>query len=169
VERELGEAANRRERRQGEEEIRRLNAELSMVNAELREKIELLSRSTADLEEFAYAASHDLKEPLRNVVTYSQLLLRRFQNSMDEDAIEFAGYIRTGVERMRSLIDGLPPIRGPYTVRESRNDQRKRRSPLRRRFCISKRPSENPAPRWRSLSFLRYALTRPRWRRFSPI
>jgi light-regulated signal transduction histidine kinase (bacteriophytochrome) len=107
VERELREAANRRERRQADLEIHRLNSELQRLNAQLQEKLELLSRSNAELEQFAWAASHDLKEPLRTVVSYCQLLLRRRQHSVDPEELEFMQYIRGAVDRMHALIDGL--------------------------------------------------------------
>ncbi len=69
-------------------------------------KIELLSRSHADLEQVTWAASHDLKEPLRMVTTYSQLLIRT-RASASEDELEFSRFIGEGVERMTALIDGL--------------------------------------------------------------
>ena len=106
VDRELREAANRRERRKTMLENQRLNTQLLQLNDELREKVELLSRSHADLEQVTWAASHDLKEPLRIVTTYAQLLLRR-RAAATPDELEFCGYIADGVERLRALLDGL--------------------------------------------------------------
>jgi signal transduction histidine kinase len=106
VNRELREAANRRERRGAIDENARLNSVLLQLNKELRDKAALASRARADLEQVTWAASHDLKEPLRLVSTYTQLLLRR-RSFTDPDEQEFARYIGEGVERVTALIDGL--------------------------------------------------------------
>ena len=77
------------------------------VEAELREKVHLLERSNAELDQFASIVSHDLKEPLRTISSYTDLLIRRRGEDSDPDAREFAQYICSAVGRMRDLIDAL--------------------------------------------------------------
>jgi signal transduction histidine kinase len=106
LERELKEADLRREAQEQATEIRKLKSDLKRTTAELRAKIRLLERSNEDLDRFASAASHDLKEPLRMIDSYTHLMLRHHKLN-DPEAAEFAGYIREGVGRMRALIDAL--------------------------------------------------------------
>lgn len=66
-----------------------------------------LTRSNQDLEQFAYLASHDLKEPLRMVSAYITLLQRQYGSVLDENGRESLGFVLDGVARMNSLIDSL--------------------------------------------------------------
>jgi PAS domain S-box-containing protein len=73
----------------------------------LAEKASELTRSNADLQQFAYVTSHDLQEPLRGIISFSQLLARRYSGQLGEDADQFLEYIVSGAHRMKGLIDAL--------------------------------------------------------------
>jgi signal transduction histidine kinase len=81
--------------------------ELERAKAELAAKSHSLARSNADLQEYAYAASHDLQEPVRTIVGFSQLLKRRYGGQLGPEADEFIGFIVEGAERMRRQINDL--------------------------------------------------------------
>ncbi|MGZ8493673.1 MAG: PAS domain-containing sensor histidine kinase [Gemmatirosa sp.] len=78
-----------------------------MLDVALQRQRENLARSNAELEQFAYVASHDLKEPLRAIASYTQLLHERYAEQLDDRARKYIGYAVEGATRMGALIDDL--------------------------------------------------------------
>ena len=81
------------ERKATEDELRRTNAALQQANS--------------DLEQFAYSASHDLQEPLRNVSIYSQMLKKKYGGRLDEQADLYIGFAVDGAQRMELRVRDL--------------------------------------------------------------
>jgi PAS domain S-box-containing protein len=74
---------------------------------EQKEKEAELRRANDDLQQFAYSASHDLQEPIRNVSVYSDILSRRYHSVLDAEGQQFLGFLKEGGRRLATLIDDL--------------------------------------------------------------
>lgn len=93
VRRALDEVRDRLNRRHAEEELARKAHELMVLNA--------------DLEQFAYAASHDLQEPLRTISVFSRLIIKKYRGVIDAEADEYLGYIESAAKHMSSLLENM--------------------------------------------------------------
>jgi len=80
---------------------------LRRTSVDLKRAARALTDTHAELERFAYAASHDLQEPLRNITGFLQLLAKRSAGVLDEDGREFVEFARSGGERLQRLVNDL--------------------------------------------------------------
>lgn len=87
-----------------QEKLRRSHEGLEV---RVEERTAELSKTNAELQRFAYVASHDLQEPLRNAANFAHLLDARYRDRLDADGREFLQYIVFGVTHMRELVDDL--------------------------------------------------------------
>jgi signal transduction histidine kinase len=93
VKRAIEEARQRIEHRKAQEELSRRVRELTILNA--------------DLEQFAYAASHDLQEPLRTISLYSKMMAKGYRGALDKEADQYLEFIETAAQHMSKLLEDL--------------------------------------------------------------
>jgi signal transduction histidine kinase len=93
-----------KERRQAEEELEQHKGRLE---EKVEQRTRRLKQSNSDLEQFAYAASHDLQEPLRKITSFGERLHSRLGDSLDEKSLDYLNRMQNAASRMRGLINDL--------------------------------------------------------------
>ncbi len=81
--------------------------ELIEANSKLEEQAQKLQRSNEELREFAFAVSHDLREPLRTIASYIQLVELRLKEHLNPETKEFMGFAVSGVKRLQNMLEGM--------------------------------------------------------------
>ncbi len=99
---------------------RRNNQKLRTKNTEIKHKNIKLKESNQVLQQFAYVAAHDLKEPLRSIGSFTNLIQRRYGKDFNEEANEYMSFIQTSVKRMDGLLKSLLEYSG-ITIQQSEN------------------------------------------------
>ncbi len=92
------------DRKKAEADLRKLNAELEERVIQRTEQLEL---SNKELEAFSYSVSHDLRAPLRSIDGFSNVLLKEYQERLDDQGKDYLGRVRAAAQRMGQLIDDL--------------------------------------------------------------
>jgi PAS domain S-box-containing protein len=99
------------ERKKAEQALKKYNENLELKvkerTIELEEVINALKNSNEELEQFAHVTSHDLREPLRMITSFLQLLERRYKDQLDDDANEFIEFAVDGAKRLDNMINDI--------------------------------------------------------------
>jgi signal transduction histidine kinase len=101
-----------------------------MRQYEIRSRQEELVRANADLEQFAHSASHDLREPLRSIGIYSELLAKGYAHNCDDRGAEFIRLIRSATVRMETLLADLLSYAHASSISEELPEPISARKPL---------------------------------------
>ncbi len=126
--RQLADLDMRAALRQREREIERLTRESGLKSALLAKNDEVeranadLLQANEDLRQFAFVASHDLKEPLRQIGSYVSLLKRQYANAFDADGQTYLGFVTDGVARLNRLFDSLMHYTSVARIERENND-----------------------------------------------
>ncbi|MDB5283386.1 MAG: sensor protein [Bacteroidota bacterium] len=96
-----------RERQLLERSMDLSNDEMIEANRKLEQQSEKLKRSNDELKQFAFAVSHDLKEPLRTIASYVQLIELRLKGQFTSETKEFMDFAVSGVKRLQSMLEGM--------------------------------------------------------------
>jgi signal transduction histidine kinase len=123
----------------------------------MRRRQETLKRVNADLEQFAYSASHDLQEPIRNVAIYSDILSMRYSGVLDDSGIEFLGNVKAAAVRMQTLVSDLLSYTQAASITEEAPEPENPKPPRWPRWQTSLQPSPAAARPSRMTRYRRYA------------
>jgi signal transduction histidine kinase len=101
-----------------------------MRQYEMRHRQEALAQVNADLEQFAHSASHDLREPIRNIAIYSELIGTRYGFALDEQGRQFLDFLKSGVLRMEELVRDLLAYTEASSIADAFHDAIDPKQPL---------------------------------------